>query len=112
MDRGRRKRIREEEHRGYKRKGEEPEKRQLRARIPVTSEEFNPEWENLEVWDQDGTVQNDKYSRIGQLGSTSVKEEGEGKRGKGLYRSKPPLLQEVISPLLRNLENVERLRDA
>ena len=34
VDRGRRKRRREKEHRGYKRSGEEPEKRQLRSRIP------------------------------------------------------------------------------
>ena len=58
VERGRRKRRREEEHRGYKRSGDEPEKRQLRPRIPATYEEFNPEWENLEVWDEDGTVQN------------------------------------------------------
>ena len=48
VDRGRRTRRREEEHRGYKRSGEEPEKRQLRSRIPVTYEEYNQEWENLE----------------------------------------------------------------
>ena len=77
VDRGRRKRRREEEHRGYKRKGEEPEKRQLRTRIPVTYEELNPDWDELEVWDQEGTVQNEKYSRIGQL-TTGDKEEGEG----------------------------------
>ena len=58
VERGRRKRRREEAHRGYKRSGDEPEKRQLRPRIPATYEEFNPEWENLEVWDEDGTVQN------------------------------------------------------
>ena len=122
VDRGRRKRRREEEHRGYKRKGEEPEKRQLRTRIPVTYEELNPEWDELEVWDQEGTVQNEKYSRIGQL-TTGEKEEGEGKREDGLYRTKPSLVHEVlfptkpslvhevISPLLSDLENVERLRD-
>ena len=89
---------REEEHRGYKRSGEEPEKRQLRPRIPATNEEFNPEWENLEVWEEDGNVQNKKYSRIGQLGRTSdKKKQGEEsqvptdqtppccKRGKPLY---------------------------
>ena len=94
-DRGRRKRRREEDHRGYKRKGGEPERRQ-------------PEWEGegLEVWDQDGTVQNEKYSRIGQL-TTGDKEEGKGRKGKGLCRSKPPVIQEVISPSPRNLENVE-----
>ena len=81
VDRERRKRRREEEHRGYKRSGEEPEKRQLRSRIPVTYEEFNPEWENLEVWEEDGKVPTKKYSRIGQLGRTGDKEEGEGKRG-------------------------------
>ena len=97
MDRGRRKRRREEEHRGYKRSGEEP------SRILVTYEEFNPEWENLEVWDEEGAVQNEKYSRIGQLRRTGDKEEGEGERGKGLYRTEPPLLQEVITPLLGNL---------
>ena len=101
---------REEEHRGYKRSGEEPEKRQLRSRIPVTYVEYNPEWANLEVWDEEGAVQNEKYSRIGQLRRTGDKEEGEGERGKGLYRTKPPLVQEVITPLLGNLENVERLR--
>ena len=111
VDRGRRKRRREEEHRGYKRKGEEPEKRQLRTRIPVTYEELNPEWDELEVWDQEGTVQNEKYSRIGQL-RTGDKEEGEGERGEGLYRTKPPLVHEVISPLLAHLENVERLRNS
>ena len=84
VDRGRRKRRREEEHRGYKRSGEEPEKRQLRSRIPVTYEEFNPEWENLEVWAEDGNIQNEKYSRIGQLGRTGDKEKGEGKRW-GVY---------------------------
>ena len=56
----------------------------MHSRIPVTYEEFNPEWENLEVWDEDGKVQNKKYSRIGQLGRTGDKEEGEGKRGEGL----------------------------
>ena len=110
VDRGRRKRRREEEHRGYKRSGEEPEKRQLRSRIPVTYEEFNPEWENLEVWDEDKTVQNEKYSRIGQLGRTGDKEEGDGKRGEGLYKPNPLLIQEVITPLLGNLENVKILR--
>ena len=68
------------------------------------------EWENLEVWDKDGTVQNEKYSSIGQLGRTGDKVEGEGKRMEGLFRTKPPLIQEVISPLLGNLENVEILR--
>ena len=48
-ERGRRKRKSEAEHRGYKRSREEPEKRQLQPRIPATYEEFNPEWENLEV---------------------------------------------------------------
>ena len=77
----------------------------MRSRIPVTYEEFNPEWENLEVWEEDGKVQNEKYSRIRQLGRTGDKEEGEG-----LYRPIPHLIQELISPLLGNLENVEILR--
>ena len=75
----------------------------------VTYEEYNPEWENLEVWEEEGAVQNEKYSRIGQLRRTGDKEEGEGESGKGLYRTKPLLVQEVITPLLGNLENVERL---
>ena len=56
MERGRIKRRKEEEHRGYKRGGEEPEKRQLRPRL--TYEECNPEWEHLELWEEDGKPQN------------------------------------------------------
>ena len=78
----------------------------MRSRIPVTYEEFNPEGENLEVWEEDGNVQNKKYSRIGQLGKTGDKEEGNGKRGEGLYKPKPPLIQEEIIPLLGNLEKI------
>ena len=55
-------------------------------------------------------MQNEKYSRIGQL-TTGEKEAREGKREDGLYRTKPSLVHEVISPLLTDLENVERLRD-
>ena len=46
------KRRREEEHRGYKRGGKEPKKRRLLPRIPTTYEEFYPEWENLELWEE------------------------------------------------------------
>ena len=111
MERGRRKRRREEEQRGYKRSGEEPEKRQLRPRIPDTYEEFNPEWKNLEVWEKDGKVQNEKYSRIDQLGRTSDKKgQGEGKSGS--YRPDPPLLQEGKTPLFRNLESLKIMQDS
>ena len=105
VERGRRKWRREKEHRGYKRSGDEPEKRQLQPRIPATNEEFNPEWENLEVWEEDGKVQNEKYSRIGQLGGMrDKKEQGKGKSGS--YRSNPHLLQEGKPPLFRNQESL------
>ena len=54
VKRGRRKRRREEEHRGSKRSGETLERRQLRPRIPNMYKEFPPEWENLELWEEDG----------------------------------------------------------
>ena len=83
----------------------------MRARIPFTYEEFNPEWENLEVWDQDGTVQNKKYSRIGQLGGTrDKKEQGEGESGS--YRSDLHLLQEEKPPLFRNQESLRIIQDS
>ena len=74
VERGRRKRRREEEHRGSKRSGETPERGQLRPRILNTYEEFPPEWENLELWEENGNVQNEKYSRIGQSGGIHDKE--------------------------------------
>ena len=77
VERERRKRRREEENSGYKRSGEEPEKRQLWPKIPAKYEEFNPEWENLEVWEEDGKVQNDKYSRKGLV---IRKSKGKGSR--------------------------------
>ena len=74
VERGRRKRRREEEHRGSKRSGETPERRHIQPRIPNMHEEFPPEWENLELWEEDGKVQNEKYSRIGQSGGIHDKE--------------------------------------
>ena len=105
MERGRRKRRREEEHRGYKRSRDEPVKRLLRPRIPATYEEFNPEWE------EDGKVQNEKYSRIEQLGGTSdQKEQGEGESGSN--RPDPHLLREGKPTLFRNLESLRIVRDS
>ena len=83
----------------------------MRPRIPATYEEFNSEWENLEVWDDDGQVQNKKYSRIGQLGGTrDNKEQGEGESGS--YRSDPHLLQEEKPPLFRNQESLRIIQDS
>ena len=97
-ERGRKKRGREEEHRGCKRGGEDPEKRQLQPRIPAKYEEFNPEWENLEFWGKDGKIQNKKYSRIGQVRRPmDMREQGEGEGG--CCTPEPPFLGKP-----RNLE--------
>ena len=72
----------------------------MRPRIPATYEEFNSEWENPEVWEDDGQVQNETYSRIGQLGGTrDKKEQGEGESGS--YRSDLHLLQEGKPPFFQ-----------
>ena len=70
-------------------------------------EEFPPEWEDLELWE----VQIEKYSRIGQLGGTSDKEEhGEGELGS--YRPDPPLLQERKNPVFRNPNSMKIMRNS
>ena len=39
---------------------------EMRPRLPTTYKEFPPEVENLELWEVEGKIQNEKYSGIGQ----------------------------------------------
>ena len=91
MERGRRKRRREEEYRGYKRGGKEPEKRYLQPRIPATYGEFNLEWENLEFWEEDGKIKN----------------EGARGKGRGVAVHQNPSWLEGEPPFLGKPRNLE-----
>ena len=60
--------------------------------------------------EEDGKVQNKKYSMIGQLGRTSDKKEhGEGELGS--YRP-DPLLQGGKPPLFRNMESLKMMQNS
>ena len=60
--------------------------------------------------EEDGKVQNKKYSMRGQLGRTSdKKEQGEGELGS--YRP-DPLLQGGKPPLFRNMESLKMMQNS